>query len=110
MLSQDQTANGTAPAQVSNLGIVASTPKKPSKPEPKHKDKLGRLIQIGDFVAYPQSNSLQVGKIIKLNNKMVKVQHISNSKYRAGEYNKYPNDCVKLEQSDMTWFILKNSA
>ena len=77
---------------------------------PKHKDKLGRLIAIDDFVAYPQSNGLRVGKIIKLNNKMVKVLDITKpSKYAPGEYNKYPHDCVKLEQTDMTWYILKNS-
>lgn len=109
MLSQVQTANGPVPAQGSSSAKVVSIPKKQSKPEPNHKDKLGRLIQLGDFVAFPQSNSLYVGKIIKLNNKMVKVQEVSNSKYRPGEYNKYPTDCVKLEQSDMTWYILKNS-
>jgi hypothetical protein len=78
---------------------------------PVHKDKLGRTIALGDFVAYPQSNSLRVGKIIKLNNKMVKVLDITKpSKYAPGEYNKYPHDCAKLEQTDMTWYILKNSS
>lgn len=105
MSLQAQTVDGTAPAQGSSSVKVVNTPKKQSKPEPKHKDKLGRLIKLGDFVAFPQSNSLYVGKITKLNNKMVKVQEISR---RPGEYNKYPNDCVKLEQTDMTWYILKN--
>ena len=83
---------------------------KTAKEIPKHKDKLGRVIEIGDFVAYPQSNMLKVGKIIKLNKIMVKVLDITKSTGRkAGEYNKYPHDCVKLEQSDMTWYILKNS-
>ena len=81
-----------------------------NKPQPEHKDKLGRLIALDDFVAYPQSNQLRVGKITKLNNKMVKVLDITKpSKYKPSEYNKYPQDCVKLEQSDMTWYILKNS-
>lgn len=80
------------------------------KTPPVHKDKLGRVIAIDDFVAYPQSNALRVGKIVKLNNKMVKVLDITKpSKYKPSEYNKYPQDCVKLEQSDMTWYILKNT-
>lgn len=75
-----------------------------------HKDKLGRVIQLDDFVAFPSSNSLCVGKIVKLNNKMVKVLNITKpSKFKPAEHNKYPHDCVKLEQSDMTWYILKNS-
>jgi hypothetical protein len=42
---------------------------------------------------------------------MVKVLNVTRpSKYHPSEYNKYPHDCVKLEQSDMTWYILKNSS
>ncbi len=83
---------------------------KTAKEIPVHKDKLGRLIELDDFVAYPQSNSLRVGKITKLNRIMVKVLDITKpGKYKPSEYNKYPHDCVKLEQSDMTWYILKNS-
>ncbi len=83
---------------------------KTAKEQPIHKDKLGRVITLDDFVAYPQSNSLRVGKITKLNRIMVKVLDITKpGKYKPSEYNKYPHDCVKLEQSDMTWYILKNS-
>ncbi len=105
-LLQTPKANGLVPAQGSNSAKVVGTPKKQSKPEPKHKDKLGRLIQVGDFVAYPESNSLCVGTVVKLNPKMVKVARMNKSRW---ESNKYPDDCVKLEQSDMTWYILKNS-
>ncbi len=109
-LSPAQTVNGTAPVQVSNSVTVASTPQKQPKPQPQHKDKLGRLIALDDFVAFPSHNSLSVGKIVKLNNKMVKVLEIKKpNRYGASEYNKYPDDVVKLEQSDMTWYILKNS-
>lgn len=84
--------------------------KQPKQP-PIHKDKLGRVIALDDFVAYPQSNQLKVGRIIKLNNIMVKVLDIDKpGRFRPSEYNKYPQDCVKLEASDMTWYILKNSA
>ncbi len=76
-----------------------------TKELPTHKDKLGRIINEGDFVAFPQSNSLYVGKITKLNPKMVKVLKLPGAK---SDYNKYPTDIVKLEASDMTWYLLKN--
>ena len=72
---------------------------------PQHRDKLGRPINVGDFVAYPQSNNLFVGKITKLNPKMVKVLKLPQAK---SDYNKYPEDVVRLDASDMTWFMLKN--
>jgi hypothetical protein len=74
-----------------------------------HKDKLGRVISVGDFVAYPIRNSLEFGKVMKLNNKMVGVVP-AVSKYKIyGNTNKYPQDLVRLEAQDMTWYILKNS-
>lgn len=82
---------------------------KTAKEVPVHKDKLGRVIQLGDFVAYPQGNSLMVGRIIKLNRIMVKVQDLTKGRWKSSEVNKYPHDCVKLEAQDMTWYILKNS-
>ena len=76
-----------------------------SKVEIVHKDKLGRVINVDDFVAFPQSNTLYVGKITKINPKMVKVLKLPGAK---SDYNKYPADIVKLEASDMTWYMLKN--
>ena len=43
------------------------------KPELEHKDKLGRIIKVGDTVCYPSHNSLEFGTVKKLNNKMVKM-------------------------------------
>ena len=86
-------------------------PKQPKVPKEPivHKDKLGRVISVGDFVAYPIRNSLEVGKVMKLNNKMVGVIP-AVSKYKIyGNTNKYPADLVRLEAQDMTWYILKNS-
>lgn len=76
-----------------------------TKEIPVHKDKLGRTISIGDFVAFPQSNALEVGKITKINPKMVKVLKLPKAKY---DYNKYPSDVVRLDATDMTWFMIKN--
>lgn len=81
------------------------------KVTPEHKDKLGRLINVGDFVAYPVHNSLEFGKVMKLNAKMVGVlPAIADARWpQKKNTNKYPPDCVKLEASDMTWYILKNT-
>lgn len=74
-----------------------------------HKDKLGRPLAVDDYVAYPTSNSLAFGKIIKLNNKMVKVVKVPAGKFTDTGSNKYPHDTVKLEAKDMTWYLLKNT-
>ena len=79
-----------------------------TKVVPVHKDKLGREINVGDFVAYPSYNSLEFGKVMKLNNKMVGVLPAIQKRKHTKNTNKYPADLVRLEASDMTWFMLKN--
>lgn len=79
------------------------------KTVPVHKDKLGRVLNVGDFVAYPDRNSLEFGKVMKLNNKMIGVVP-AVSKYKVNSNtNKYPNDLVRLAAEDMTWYLLKNA-
>ena len=72
---------------------------------PAHKDKLGRPIKIGDFVAFPDRNSLEVGVVKKLNPKMIGVGRIK-SKYSQ---NKYPQDMVLLEGPEVSMYLLKMS-
>ncbi len=73
-----------------------------------HRDKLGRLIKIGDCVAYPGSNSLIIGTVKKINPKMIGVTAVG--KNRWGPNNKYPNDCVLLDGPEVTIYLLKNSS
>lgn len=73
---------------------------------PEHRDRLGRLLKIGDCVAYPSHNSLGVGTVKKLNPKMVKVVPVG-SKYRSSGSNKYPQDMVLLEGPEVTMYLLK---
>jgi hypothetical protein len=80
-----------------------------TKELPVHKDKLGRSLNVGDFVAYPAYNSLEFGKVMKLNNKMIGVYPLLTKRYGNRNHNKYPSDIVRLEETDMTWYILKNS-
>jgi hypothetical protein len=81
---------------------------KAPKAQPVHKDKLGRLIELDDYVAYPSHNSLDFGKVIKINNKMIKVVRVPMSRYTDSGSNKYPHDMVKVDPKDMTWYLLRN--
>jgi hypothetical protein len=76
-----------------------------TKEIPEHKDKLGRLIKVGDFVAFPDRNSLEVGVVKKLNPKMIGVGRIKTK----WSQNKYPQDIVRLEGPDVSIYLLKNS-
>ncbi len=75
---------------------------------PEHRDQLGRIINMGDCVAYPSGNSLIIGVVRKLNPKMIGVRKIGKNGW-ASEKNKYPVDCVKLEGPEVTMFIIKHS-
>lgn len=72
-----------------------------------HKDKLGLPLAEGDCVAYPESNSLSIGTIIKLNPKMIKVVRVGAKGYWARGTNKYPSDVVKLEGEAVTFYLLQ---
>jgi hypothetical protein len=60
---------------------------------------------VGDFVAFPDRNSLEVGVVKKLNPKMIGVGRIK-SKY---SHNKYPADIVRLDGPEVSIYLLKNS-
>jgi hypothetical protein len=81
-----------------------------AKSTPEHRDKLGKLLAIGDAVCYPCQNSLELGTVKKLNPKMVKVFEAgrTNSKWYSGN-NKYPQDLVKIEGPEVTMYLLKKA-
>lgn len=84
------------------------TVEKKTKSTPEHRDKLGKLLEVGDAVCYPCQNSLELGTVKKLNPKMVKVFEAgrSNSKWYSGS-NKYPQDLVKIDGPEVTMYLLK---
>jgi hypothetical protein len=96
-------------ARVIHIEEHVSMSQKQLKAPPEHRDKLGRVIHIDSYVAYPSHNSLAFGRVIKLNNKMIKVVKVPAGKYKDSGSNKYPHDLVLLEDRDMTWYLLKNS-
>lgn len=69
-----------------------------------HKDTLGKDLEVGDFVAFPQGNHLFLGTVTKLNPKMVQIKKV-NRKYTI---NKYSLDLVKLDIKDLTIYLLSN--
>lgn len=77
-----------------------------------HRDKLGRLINLDDFVATSHHNTLTVGKITKLNPKMVQVKIIDPALnyYNGRSSNKYSNDVIIVDRSDVSLYLLKNSS
>ena len=82
-----------------------------TKTAPQHHDKLGRAIQLETVVAYPFNNSLCIGRVIKLNNKMIKVVNVeARTEYGRRGINKYPEDCVTLEGADVTMYLLKRQS
>lgn len=74
-----------------------------------HKDKFGKILAVGDYVVFPQRNSLELGKIIKLNKIMIKVLKVPVIGKSGCEYNKYSRDTCHVQGSDATFYLLKNS-
>ena len=84
-----------------------------AKAEVEHKDKLGRVLKVGDCVAYPESNRLEIGTIKKISAKMAMVAELGKtpSWYSRNGHRKYPSDLVLLEGPLVTMYLLKmNSA
>jgi hypothetical protein len=79
-----------------------------AKAQPEHRDKLGRMLAVGDAVCYPSHNSLGLGTVKKLNPKMIKVMEAGRraSNWYTGS-NKYPGDLVKVDGPEVTMYLLR---
>jgi len=78
--------------------------------EDTHKDILGKDLTVGSPVAVPHHNSMILAKVLALTPKMVKLSRLdteSPSPY-SRELKKYARECVLLEPSDVTFYILRN--
>lgn len=75
-----------------------------------HKDKLGRIIKVGDAVVYPYHNRLEIGTVKKLNPKMVKVWEFGAPRKWYTGSNKYPEDIVIIDGPEVTMYLLKIDA
>jgi hypothetical protein len=75
-----------------------------AKEIPEHQDILGNVLAVGDIVAFSSHNSLAMGIIDKLNQKMIGLKRV-NSRWRQ---NKYPQDCVKVDEGMGLLYLLKH--
>jgi len=71
-----------------------------------HRDKLGKIIKVGDCVAYPGGNTLLIGTVKKLNPKMIGVTRLGGYRW-DGPNNKYPDQVIVLEGPEVTMYLLK---
>jgi hypothetical protein len=80
-----------------------------------HTDALGRDICVDDYVAFPQSNQLMIGKVARLSNKMLIIEAVvKNRVNRYGDrietYRKYPKDSVIVDRdAGLTMYVMRNS-
>ena len=74
-----------------------------AKKVPEHRDMLGRLITTDSCVAFPDGNHLKIGKVNKLNPKMVRIRG-AKTRY---DCNKYPQDVVIVDGPEVTMYLMK---
>jgi hypothetical protein len=80
-----------------------------------HTDALGKDIEVDDYVAFPQSNKLMIGRVAKLSNKMLIIEAVIKKRVnRYGEqivtYRKYPKDSVVVDHdAGLTMYVMKNT-
>jgi hypothetical protein len=71
---------------------------------PAHKDKLGKVLNIGDCVAYSgDRRHLKIGIIDKLCPKMISIHEV-DKKYSSMAY---PTETVRLDGPEITMYILR---
>lgn len=73
-----------------------------------HTDILGNSIQLGTIVAAPyRGYGLCICRILKITNKMVRIQQISNT--TSTGILVYPKDTIKISQEDAALYLIKHS-
>ena len=81
-----------------------------TKIEIQHRDRLGRLLKLGDCVAVGHHNGLMIGTIKKINPKMLKICQVGSAYSRSEGYNKYSSECVLLDGPEVTMFLLSGKS
>ncbi len=80
------------------------------KESPTHHDILGKEVNIEDIVAFSHHNQLKIGKVIKLNPKMLKIKEFrKNRSWGGGEYNIYSSETVIIPGADAIIYILQHT-
>ena len=76
-----------------------------------HFDRVGKQLLVDDIVAYPDRNHLAIGKVKKLNPKMIGIGKFNDVSRCWGKSttNKYPDDCLVIEGPRITMYLIKNT-
>lgn len=87
----------------------------PSKAEPQHQDYLGRELAVGDCVVFSVRNLFQLGRIVKFGQKQIRIvgYDYARRNWRTGEAKgdlKYPNQCLKVDSEEVTFYLLKKGS
>jgi len=79
-----------------------------AKELPVHNDILSRPVSVDDTVAFSNHNSLEIGRIVKVTNKQIRVVPLLG-RYSADfpGYLKYSSQCVLVGGPDLTMWMLK---
>ena len=81
-----------------------------AKPAPEHVDILGQPVTEGCHVAMAHHNSMKIGRVIKLNPKMLRIVPLGTGHWRADDgYLVYSNQTVRLDGPDALAYILRAS-
>lgn len=68
-------------------------------------DILGAPLFVKDVVVFCDHNRLCFGTVMKFGAKMIKIQHLGPTDKTV---NRYPNDCLKIEnKSTITFWLLR---
>jgi hypothetical protein len=73
-----------------------------------HEDRLGRIVAVGDYVAFADSNLLSIGKVEKITPKMVILAKVPSSHSWDSTYRKYTNQTVLVGGAELTVYLLRN--
>ena len=74
-----------------------------------HLDLFGDPVQVGDCVVYAGMgfNELSIGRVEKLNPKMIKVSQLKKNGWQTAK-SRYARECMLIDQSRVTMYILKS--
>jgi len=78
------------------------------KPVIEHKDKLGKIIKVGDFVAAPYgTRDLRICSVESINPKMISVKPAS-TEYQSWRSisMKYPKDLIVIKDIEITKYFM----
>jgi hypothetical protein len=73
-----------------------------------HVDILGNLINIGTYVAVPGQYELRLCKVIKMTNKMIRVEELNQKTPKIKSMLVYSSQTILVDEDHIIAYLLKN--